>query len=107
MSRLFTYGHFLSGLPAFLRRPISFDEARATIQRRLDQRNENFLRMVRRCVYENPGSPYLPLLRTARCEYGDMVSTLAQHELEFLLIRLRESGVWISFGEYKGRAPVN
>ena len=106
MSRLHAYWHFLSGLPDFLKKPISYGEARGTIMRRMEQRNANFLRMVRRCVYKNPGSPYLPLLRAARCEYGDMVSTLGRHELEFLLTGLRESGVRIAFEEFKGRAPI-
>jgi hypothetical protein len=105
-SRLRAYWQFLSGLPTYLRRPISYEDARATILRRMELRSENFLGMARRCIYENPGSPYLPLLRAAGCEYGDMVSILAQHELEFLLNRLRESGVRISFEEFKGRKPI-
>jgi len=106
MSRMRAYRHFLSGLPAFLNKPMSYGEARATIMRRMEQRNENFLCMMRCCVYDNPGSPYLPLLRAARCEYGDLVSILARHELEFLLIMLRDSGVRISFEEFKGRKPI-
>jgi len=106
MSRLPAYWRFLSGLPGYLKQPVSYVEARATIMDRLERRSENFLRMVRRCVYENPGSPYLPLLRAARCEYGDMVAALAQHELEFLLARLGESGVRIAFEEFKGRRPI-
>lgn len=106
MSRLNAYRHFLSGLPGFCNKPISYTEAHAAIMRRMEQRSENFLRMMRRCVHENPGSPYIPLLRAARCEYGDMVSMLKHHELEFLLTSLRESGVWISLEEFKGRAPI-
>lgn len=106
MNRLHAYGHFLAGLPGFLKKPISYNEARTTIMRRMEQRSENFLRMIRRCVYENPGSPYLPLLRAAQCEYGDMVSILARHELEFLLSTLRDSGVKIAFEEFKGRKPI-
>jgi hypothetical protein len=104
--RLRAYGRFLIGLPGYLNTPISYETACSTIRRRLDERKENFLRMVQRCVYENAASPYLALLGEAQCEYGDMVAHLAQHPLESLLIRLAESGVRIRLDEYKGRAPI-
>jgi len=105
-ARLSSSWRFIAGLPRFLKEPISYDAARAIILRRMEERNQNFLRMVRRCVYDNPSSPYLPLLRDAGCAYGDLESYLARHELEALLARLKNAGVWIAFDEYKGRTPI-
>jgi hypothetical protein len=104
--RLPLYGRFISGLGGFLKTPISYESACATIRTRMERRNHNFLCMVKRCVYGNPGSPYLPLLRDARCEYGDMAAHLATQDLESLLTRLMDAGVWISLDEFKGRAPI-
>ena len=97
---------FIRGLPHFLKEPISYETGRTIILHRLEQRNGNFLQMVKRCVYQNPRSPYLPLLREARCEYGDMESFLARNELESLLTQLLDAGVCISLEEYKGRKPL-
>jgi hypothetical protein len=105
-NRLEAFRRFLCGLPGYLREPVSYEAARATILRRLEKRNENFLKMVKRCVYQNPRSPYLPLLRDAQCEYSDMESSLARNELENLLARLLESGVRIPLEVYKGRKPL-
>ena len=62
----------LWSLPGFLRRPISPEEALATVRRRLERREADFLDLVRRTIYENATSPYGDLLRLAGCEYGDL-----------------------------------
>lgn len=59
---------FFVRLPAFLRHPVSLDEARAVLRRRLEQREAAFLALVRRAIYDNPANPYgqlLSLLPTA------------------------------------------
>lgn len=100
------FGRFLWALPGYLREPVSFERARATILSRLEKRKQNFLAMARRCIYQNPHSPYLPLLRAAGCEYGDMESILAGNQLEFLLSRLLKEGVTVPLQVYKGRKPL-
>ena len=106
LSKIRSFCGVLSSLRSFLNRPVSFEQARAGFLRRLQRREENFLTLVRRCVYENPRSPYLPLLDQAGCEYGDLVSGVKRWGLEGLLCRLRDEGVWISLAEFKGHRPI-
>jgi hypothetical protein len=105
-NRLEAFGRFLCALPGYLKTPVSCEIARATILSRMEKRNENFLGMAQRCIYQNPRSPYMPLLRAAGCEYSDMESFLASNELESLLTRLLEAGVRIPLEAYKGRKPL-
>ena len=71
-SDLKMYGRFAVGLRRFLRDTISLDDARRLVRSYLAERDDNFLRVVRRGVFEHPTSPYLPLLRHAKVEYGDV-----------------------------------
>jgi len=95
-----------AGLRGFLNNPISYDEARAMLARRLEERGENFLYMLQQCVYGNPSSPYLPLLKEAQCTHEDVAADVRLHGVEGALNRLKEAGVWVSFEEYKGRKPI-
>ena len=105
-SRLLSYGRFIGQLPGYLRRPVTPDEARAAIRGRLKRRNENFLELVKESVFDHPASPYAPLLRTAGCEYGDLVKGVEEYGLEGMLQRLQEAGVRVSLDEFKGRKPI-
>lgn len=49
-------------LPGFLRRPLTVPEAHAAVATRLAHRETSFLDVVRRGVFERPGSPYRALL---------------------------------------------
>jgi len=64
------------------------------------------LSVVRRAVYDNPSSPYLPLLQYAGCEYGDVERMVRTDGLEPALGRLRDAGVYLTQEEVKGRQPV-
>lgn len=103
---LLMYGRFALGLRGFLREKLGLDEARAIVRRRIDEREENFLRLVERGVYGHPASPYLPLLRYAGCEPGDLRASVRSRGLEGALRELREAGVYVSFEEFKGRKPI-
>ena len=100
------YGRFAWGLRGFLRRTITLDEARSTIRGRLAAREENFLRLVRRGVFGCRRSPYLPLLKLAGCEMGDIETMVRDRGLEGTLLALREAGVCVTFEEFKGRQPI-
>lgn len=100
------YGRFIVGLPGFLRRRITVDEAKAAVREGLANRNANFLRIARRGVYDNPESPYRALLQMAGCEYGDLEASVRDRGLEPTLERLRAEGVYVTFEEYKGRQPI-
>lgn len=100
------YGRFGAGLRKFLREPITVAQAAEAVRARLAEREGNFLRLLQRGVFEYPRSPYLPLFRLARCEFGDVRESVRQHGLEGTLRGLREAGVYITFEEFKGRAPI-
>lgn len=105
-SRLPMYARFMWGLPRFLRRRITLDQAHAWIAERLADRETAFLRLIKRGVYGYPQSPYRFLLREAGCEYGDIVKLLENQSLEDALGVLYDNGVYVSFDEFKGRAPI-
>jgi hypothetical protein len=106
LGELTMYGRFLARLPGFLRHPISLDEARAVLRRRLDERESSFLRLLERGVFGHPRSPYLPLLRGAGCTLSDVREMVRTRGLEESLRALREAGVFVTFEEFKGREPI-
>ncbi len=62
--------------------------------------------MMDRCVWTHAASPYLPLLRQAGCEAGDLRVLVQDSGLEPALQKLRDDGVYFTFEEFKGRKPV-
>jgi hypothetical protein len=106
LSDLKMYGRFAWGLRGFLRHPITLEEAKAIVQRRMAEREENFLRLVRKGIFGYPKSPYLPLLKLAQCEMGDIENMIRSRGLEKTLLALRKAGVYVAFEEFKGREPI-
>jgi hypothetical protein len=100
------YARFSWQLRGFLRQRITLDDARAILQERLAQREANFLLVAQRGIYGNPRSPYLGLLEHAGCQLGDLQREVKTRGLEGALRALRESGVHLTFEEFKGRAAV-
>jgi hypothetical protein len=100
------YARFMGGLPAHLRSHLTVEQAQQAVRRGLAARGDNFLGIARRGIYANPASPYLPLLRRAGCEYGDLETSVRERGLEPTLAALRAEGVYVTFEEYKGRRPI-
>src|SRR5262249_46389870 len=97
---------FLADLPRFLRHPVTIAEARSILDRRLARREEDFLALVQRTIYEHPPSPYRALLREAGCEPGDLARLVKQEGVEGALATLLLHGVYLTVNEFKGRTPV-
>ncbi len=97
---------FLRKLPAFLRNPLTLEEAQGIVGARLAQREAAFLALVKRGIYDNPSSPYRPLLALAGCEFGDLEHAVSRDGVEGTLRLLFRQGVYLSVSEYKGRQPV-
>jgi hypothetical protein len=97
---------FFPRLPAYLRRPITPDEAHATLRRRRERREHDFLALARRAIYGQAASPYRLLLREAGCEYGDLERLVGHDGLEPALHALYRSGVYLTVDEFKGRRPA-
>ena len=106
LSRVRTYWRFAVGLREFLRQPLTLEQSRQVIEQRLAHREQNFLSIVARAVYENEHSPYLKLLNAAGCRFGDIENMVKTDGIERTLMRLREEGVYISIEEFKGKADV-
>ena len=87
----------------FIRTPITSEQAVEIMQGRLAAREERFLRMAERAIYGHPRNPYHQLLRAAGCEFGDLKALVDNEGLEAALSRLVESGVFVTFDEFKGR----
>ena len=66
------YGRFGFGLHGFLRKSITLEQARERILKAMSQREENFLGVLKKGIYGFSESPYLPLLKYAGAEYGDI-----------------------------------
>jgi hypothetical protein len=97
---------FFLGVPRLLRRPIRLEEAPGIVRRRRDGRAAAFLAIVRRGVYDTPGSPYRALLRHAHCEYGDLEALVRRDGVDDSLRALLRQGVYLTVDEYKGREPI-
>ncbi len=100
------YARFAWGLRGFLGHTITLDEARAIVRQRMAEREANFLRLIERGIFGYHRSPYLPLLKLAGCEMGDIGNMVRAGGLEGTLRILREAGVYVTFEEFEGRMPI-
>jgi hypothetical protein len=101
-----TFARFPFGLRRYLQHRLTYEDAQRIVREQLERREENFLRLVEKSIYGYPRSPYLPLLKMAGCELGDLRASVQRKGLEGALRELRESGVYITFEEFKGRKPI-
>jgi hypothetical protein len=97
---------FAIALPGFFRERITVQSAQEHIRRMLDRGEETFLALARARIYESPTSPYLPLLKLAGCEFGDLQMQVHRHGLEETLAQLAREGVYLTWDEFKGEKPV-
>lgn len=100
------YARFALGLRRYLRERATPELGRQMLAERQRHREVNLLSIARRAVYDNQNSPYLPLLRMAGCEYGDLERMVRRDGVEGSLRHLRDAGVFISIEEFKGKRPV-
>jgi hypothetical protein len=101
-----TGARFVARLPPFLRRPMSYAEARSTLRRRLDHRQSDLIALIRRAIYGYGPSPYRPLLDHAGCELGDVERLARLEGVEGALRELYRRGVYLTVDEFKGRKPT-
>lgn len=93
-------------LPSFLKAPIHPEQAKTIIKKRLEERSNSFLCLVKGCVYNQPQSPYLKLLKMAGCEYGDLERLVHREGLDGALHRLFKEGIYLTSQEFNGRKKV-
>lgn len=97
---------FLLDLPWFLRNPVTIQEARATLDRRFERREEDFVELLGRTIYGHAASPYHALLRHAGCDLGDVARLVREEGIEGALGVLLKHGVYLTVSEFKGRNPL-
>jgi hypothetical protein len=85
---------------------VSGSTARAVLQSRREARPADFLALVRRAVFDRPGSPYRRLFGLVGCAYADLERMVARDGVEATLGRLAAGGVFLTVDEAKGRRPV-
>ena len=89
----------------FVRTPPK-DNPRALIQETLDNREANFLDLMRQVVFANASNPYNQLFQWAGCGYEDLTKAIGADGLESTLEELRKGGVYLSHDEFKGKKPI-
>jgi hypothetical protein len=97
---------FAATLRQFLATPASPRQAADIIARGMERREVAFIEKLRSAIFATSRSPYLALLRAARCELGDIEHLVRQHGIEATLERLRQAGVYVTFDEFKGHVPI-
>jgi hypothetical protein len=100
------YARFGLGLTGFLRQRMTLSQAEAIVRERIARREETFLTLLRKGFLGSPRSPYIALFQAAGCELGDVERMLASDGLEATLHKLADAGVYVTFEEFKGRAPI-
>ncbi len=94
------YGRYLRSLPGFFADPLTVAQARAQIQENVATRADRFLRLLRERVY-TPGSPYRMLLDATGIGPEAVEQIARTAGLEAALGYLRDSGVYLTFQEFK------
>ncbi len=97
---------YATGLPRFLSKTLTLDEAEAVLTGQLRAREKNFLTVLERGIYSRPSSPYYRLLRHAGLTFDEVSSMVRIQGLEGTLADLYQAGVYVTLDEVKGRAPI-
>jgi phenylacetate-coenzyme A ligase PaaK-like adenylate-forming protein len=93
-------------MPRFFRQGVRPSDCPALLRQLLVRRDERFLDVVRRAVFGNPRSPYLALLRSVGCEWGDLVVLVRAEGIEGAMRQLADRGVYVTGVELKARRPI-
>jgi hypothetical protein len=104
------YYRFVSGFRKFNNVRLTPEEAitlaRSFIRQRVAAREDNFLNLVEKGIFQNAKSPYLKLLRPKQITLEDLKSWISRYGLEASLHALENEGVYFTVNEFKGVVPV-
>lgn len=93
-------------LSSYLKETISPAQTKQILQFRLQNRENDFLELIKKCIFDNPDSPYIPLLKHAGCEFGDVQRLVNQEGLEGALHTLFRQGVYLTTKEFRGDKEI-
>ncbi len=83
------------------------ESAKALLRRRMAERDQIFLRMVRETIWAHPKSVYRRLLSSAGWTDETLAQSVRGRGVEATLEALRDSGVYLSHEEFKAGKPVH
>ena len=106
LARAAQLARMAAGFRAFAGTALTREGAISFVRRQMAEREDRFVTLARRLVYECPSSPYRRLLLWAGCGPGDLEGSVRRNGLERTLERLRDAGVRLSLEEFKSRAPI-
>lgn len=107
INRIKQFARIAWGFPDYLKRPITLEQAINDIKIRMDNRENNFLSLIRKLIYENQHSPYRKLLLWAGCDYKDIEDSMRHQGMEKTLEKLRDEGVYVTLEEFKSKVPIS
>ena len=94
------------GLRWLAKDPVTISEARRVIADEVARRDERFLDHLDALVWPFPESPIARLAGHAGVEAGDVRALVDTHGLIGALEALRDTGVYVAYEEYHGRAEA-
>lgn len=97
------YIEFIVHLRRFLRESSDLKKSRQSIQQRVEQREDNFLSVLKRAIYDNYNSPYRRIIQSARISFQDIQYSVSRSGIEETLRFLKKKGVYLTLDEIKGR----
>lgn len=100
------FWRFARGVTSFLKTPLTAADCRRIAAEAQQARNDNFLLLLQRAIYENPRCPYAALLRHAGAEYGDIEKDVRADGVEAATAKLYDAGVYLDFEQFKGNKPI-
>ncbi len=105
LAELRYYSKMAVGIAKLLRTPMPADPEE-TLRRAYLNREQTFLDLVRRVVFDRPEHPYREMFKLAGCEPGDLRNMVHRDGLNAALFALRKAGVFLTQQEWKGKTPI-
>ena len=104
------YFRFIDGFRRFTKTRMEPEEAaslaRTFIKKRVQAREENFLNLAEKGIFQYSESPYRKLLEHRRIRFDDLKKWVSMDGIEAGLRTLEREGIYFTVDEFKGRVPV-
>lgn len=100
------FWRFARGVRRFLATPLTTADCQRITAEAQRARDDNFLLLLQRAIYDNPRCPYAALLRHAGAEFGDVEKNVRADGIEAAMATLYDAGVYLDFEEFKGKKPI-
>lgn len=107
MSIVTDYLNVAGGLIRLIFRPCTLQSATTLLRHRIAHRSDLFLQMTQETIWDYPGSPYRRLLTAAGWTPHTLADHVRQRGVEAALEALRDTGVFLTHDEFKGRKPIS